>query len=168
MTIEHARTHHPTGKQETLTTIPVYVQSWNGPDKARLIGEASDALEMEDVAASHGIKFGFLSKAGSSPITASGDGTSSLTISTIRTSSHRRIIWPRSRSPACRRSSKRCSRRRCRHPRKFHAPRPCGYWASEPAPPLPGSKRRKCFRETWCPSPIKARPAAGSKLPCGW
>ena len=42
-----------------MTTISVYVQSWNGLDKARLIGEASDALEMEDVAASHGIKFGF-------------------------------------------------------------------------------------------------------------
>jgi hypothetical protein len=29
-----------TGKQETMTTIPVYVQPPNEPDKARLIGEA--------------------------------------------------------------------------------------------------------------------------------
>ena len=42
-----------------MTTIPVYVQPRNEADKARLIGEASDALEMEDVAASHGINFGF-------------------------------------------------------------------------------------------------------------
>jgi hypothetical protein len=43
-----------------VTTIPVYVEPSNRFDKARLIGEASDDIEMEDVAKLVGVKSAWL------------------------------------------------------------------------------------------------------------